>query len=68
MTVGTLGPDSMRIDMDTVAGPSDLADLMDVIGTESRLFVGAYPGPDDSDSAVTLVVPDADGVIRHHPH
>ena len=36
---------------------------------DSTLMFGAFPGrDDDGERAITLTLPDADGVVRPHPH
>jgi len=67
--VGLLGSDSMTLEMESIAGPTDLAEFTATLGADSTVFVGAFPARDnDGSRAVTVILPDADGVIREHPH
>ncbi len=67
--VGLLGPDSCTIEMESIGGPLGLAEFMETLGTASTIFAGPFPARDnDGENAVTVAVPDADGVIRDHPH
>ena len=66
--VGLLMPDGVTLDVEFVSGLGDLSDF--VAGrTPGELFVGSYPARDDDGiHAVTLILPDRDGVVRCHPH
>lgn len=67
--LGLKDADDLAIEMEFVAGPTELADFEALLGLESRVFVGEYPPRvDDGVTGVTFVVPDTDGVIRDHPH
>lgn len=56
----------LHIEMQAVTHLNDL----DLEFTSSRiLFFGEYPAPEnDGEGAVTIVLPDADGIVRDHPH
>jgi hypothetical protein len=66
--VGALTPGGILIDARIVSGPSDLADeLTDLRAT--MFFYGAFPARDnDGVRAVTVQIPDEDGIVRAHPH
>jgi hypothetical protein len=67
--VGQAGLDGVHLDMEIIAGPIELREYTDILGSRSKLYFGAFPARDnDGRRAVTLVLPDADGVIRTHPH
>lgn len=67
--VGTLDEDGLEIHVDLVAGPSELSEFRSALPMGAQVFFGAFPGRDDDGvSAITLTLPDADGVIREHPH
>jgi hypothetical protein len=67
--VGTLAEDGIRIDAEIITGPNELAAFLLAIDPGSRLFYGPFPAKDnDGIRAVTLVLPDADGTVRAHPH
>ncbi len=66
--VGILAPDGFHIEM-TLPDEADVRELFAEISPDARVFVGVYPGGDnDGFDAVTLVVPDLDGVVRPHPY
>jgi hypothetical protein len=67
----TLVPDDFELDYWTIAGREDLADLETdgdlKLGDE--IYVGAYPSADnDGARAISLHLPDEDGIVRGHPH
>lgn len=67
--VGVLNGDNLHIDMEVITGPGDLADYVSTLPSGSRVYYGAFPPRgNDGENAVTLDLPDADGVIRSHPH
>jgi hypothetical protein len=67
--VGRLSPGELEIAVDFVSGPSDLEGISRSFGAGERIFYGRFPARDsDSVRAVTLDLPDSDGVIRSHPH
>lgn len=67
--VGVLAPDGLTIDAQIVAGPNDLDDFASGLGVNCRLFSGAFPGREnDGVQAITITMPDADGIVRPHPH
>lgn len=67
--VGTLSEDALEILVDSVAGPNELSEFRSALPSGARVFFGAFPGRDnDGERAITLTLPDADGVIREHPH
>ena len=67
--VGRLAPDGLTLDVDYVGGPIALAELVDDLPADETVFFGPVPGRDnDGVHAVTVTLPDADGVVRAHPH
>ncbi len=68
--LGRRGPDAPVLDMEVVSGPVELAELLDELGgTGVELFYGPFPARDnDGDDAITVDLPDRDGVVRAHPH
>lgn len=67
--VGVLGEDGVKIDVEIVVSRDDLADFMSRLPSSSQVFYGAFPGRDDDGMpAVTVTLPDRDGVTRSHPH
>jgi len=69
VVVGTLGEDRLEILVDFVAGPNELSEFCSALPSGTQVFFGAFPGRDDDGvGAITLTLPDADGVVRAHPH
>jgi hypothetical protein len=66
--VGFLAGDGLELDVDFVAGLGDLTEMLGARGSGTVAFVGAFPARDDGVDAVTFDLPDADGVVRRHPH
>jgi hypothetical protein len=67
--VGRLGADGIEIEVQYVAGPNDLEDIAESLVPGEQVFFGRYPARDnDTVRAVTLDLPDSDGVVRPHPH
>lgn len=67
--VGIVYPREVRLNAEVVVGANDLKDFFSSIPAQSQLCYGAFPGRDnDGIRAVTLTLPDRDGVIRAHPH
>lgn len=66
--VGVAREHDSLIDVEFVAGPTDLAEVMDV-AIPAVMFIGTFPAPDnDGTAAITVTLPDSDGVVRDHPH
>jgi hypothetical protein len=54
---------------DFPAGRDDLEDFLADLQPGDRFFYGAYPSADnDGTDAVSLVLPDNDGIVRRHPY
>jgi hypothetical protein len=69
VVVGQLTPDALHIDVHHPGSPGDLDEYTQTLGTHSRVYVGAFPAPDnDGIHAVTITLPDFDGITRTHPH
>jgi len=67
--VGILSDDQVTIDVGFVAGLGDLTEFLGPVGNDARVFVGHFPSrDDDGENAVTVDLPDRDGVLRRHPH
>lgn len=67
--VGSWDPDDVEIGADFVAGANELGDFADGLVPLTAVFVGAFPTRDnDGADAVTIMLPDRDGVTRPHPH
>ena len=67
--VGRLLPDGVEIAVEFVAGRRDLDEFVQSSAPGETLYFGAFPARDnDSVNAVTLDLPDRDGVVPAHPH
>ena len=67
--VGALAEDGICIDAEIITGPNELAEFLSAVKPGSRVFCGTFPAKDnDWVRAVTLVLPDAGGKVRAHPH
>ena len=67
--VGRLVPDGQEIAVDFVSGRRDLDELVPSLTQGETVFFGPFPARDnDAVRAVTLDLPDLDGVVRAHPH
>lgn len=69
VVVGLLGKDGTCIDATVVVSREDVSDFISAIDPASELFYGTFPGRDnDGKQAVTVTLPDNDGIVRPHPH
>jgi hypothetical protein len=67
--VGVLHDSQLEISVAFVAGANELGEFAENLPPKSVVFVGAFPAADDDGhDAVTLSLPDRDGVVRRHPH
>ena len=69
VVLGTLGADGLEIFVHLVAGTNELGEFTEEVAHGAEVFIGAFPAADNDDhDAVTLTLPDRDGVTRSHPH
>lgn len=67
--VGMLCGNGLQLDMTVVTGPNDLSEVFASRVETTTVFYGAFPARDnDGERAVTVTLPDSDGVVRLHPH
>ena len=67
--VGLLDADSVHIAAQIIVSRDDLDELMSKIPAAAELFYGPFPAADDDgDRAVTVTLPDQDGIVRRHPY
>jgi hypothetical protein len=67
--LGVFTPDGREMVVELIAGPHDLDEFSRNVDTSAFVFYGRFPAPDnDGLTAVTLILPDADGTVRPHPH
>jgi hypothetical protein len=69
IVVGQLATDDLHINVDYPSTPEYLTEITQTLGTHSWIYFGSFPGRDnDGTKAVTLTLPDLDGITRAHPH
>ncbi len=68
IVLGTLSADGIEIDVDVLTSEREVAEQLELAGSESQVFVGTFPAPDDGNAAITVLVADSDGSVRHEPH
>ena len=67
--VGRISSDGLEVVVECIAGANELGEFANGLAPGSQVFVGAFPAADSDDQdAVTLTLPDRDGVTRGHPH
>lgn len=68
IVIGILA-DRVHIDMTVVVSVDDLVETAEAYPVSSEVFYGEFPGRDnDGLLAITVTLPDNDGVVRGHPH
>ncbi len=66
--VGTADAKDIEVAVDFISGPAEVDTWLSEHSGE-RIRFGRFPGRDnDGERAVTLDLPDRDGVVRSHPH
>jgi hypothetical protein len=66
--IGRLGDDQFEINVDFVASPAELEEYASELPSGAEVIYGRFPARDnDGLRAVTIDVPDRDGVVRPHP-
>jgi hypothetical protein len=67
--IGVLNEDGLHIDVEFVTGVTELTEFVTTIGHNRKVYYGAFPTREnDGARAVTILIPDADGIMRNHPH
>ena len=67
--IGVLGEDGLHIDVEVITGSDEITEFASAVTSSSRVFYGVFPARDnDGVRAVTVTIPDRDGVVRPHPH
>jgi len=67
--IGVLREDRLHIAVEIIGGLNELAEFASGLGSKARVFYGTFPARDnDGVRAVTVVLPDTDGIVRLHPH
>lgn len=65
---GALLADGVSLDMQVIVTLEELDELLASIPGDEPVFHGAFPARDNGTDAVTVTLPDLDGVVRSHPH
>jgi hypothetical protein len=69
IVVGHLDPDELHITVDYSGSPEELDEFTQTLEPHPWIYYGRIPGRDnDGTNAVTLALPDLDGITRAHPH
>lgn len=70
VVLGTVATDGIEaVDASHLPDASDLDEYFESLSPGALLIYGPYPSRDgDDEDAVTLAMPDIDGVVRPHPH
>jgi len=67
--VGKLAADGISVEVDYVASEADLNEFAETLRSGQEVLVGAFPARDnDGQLAITVDLPDRDGIVRPHPH
>jgi hypothetical protein len=67
--VGVILKNEVEIDVEVITGQSELLDLTSMFDLGVRAFYGVFPARDNNGvNAISVVLPDRDGVVRPHPH
>lgn len=67
--VGRIVPGSPKVEVQFIANQEELDDFVNHLIPTALLRYGSFPARDnDGDRAITLDMPDADGIVRSHPH
>jgi hypothetical protein len=69
VVVGALCSDGFTIEVEFVAGYGDFEYFLDRgVRPGHTIFIGRFPARANDNGAVTVVLPDLDGVTRRHPY
>ena len=69
VVLGFLQDDGLHLSLEVVDNPLELGEFLSSVDDGTEVFFGAFPARDDDGvHAVTLVLPDEDGVVRAYPH
>lgn len=67
--IGVLAVDKFHVDMNMILDEEEIVELLAELPSNTTVYVGVFPAPDnDGINAVSVIVPDLDGVVRAHPH
>lgn len=69
LVLGYPALDHAQLEMEIISGPSELTECLTLHPEGSLVVWGEWPPREnDGDSAITVDLVDADGVLRPHPH
>jgi hypothetical protein len=69
IVLGVLGEDGLHLKVAFADYLEELKAVLPEFNFGVRLYYGAFPGRDnDGIRAVTVILPDEDGIVRAHPH
>jgi hypothetical protein len=64
-----ISKNEIEIDVEVITGQSQLLELTSTFDLGTRVFYGVFPARDnDGVDAISVVLPDRDGVVWPHPH
>jgi hypothetical protein len=67
--VGVISKNEIEIAVEVITGQGELLELTSAFNLGARVFYGVFPARDnDGVNAISVVLPDRDGVVRPHPH
>jgi hypothetical protein len=67
--LGVVAPDSLELEFAYLASAQQINEFIADRSPVSTVYFGAFPSADnDGADAVTLVLPDSDGIVRNHPY
>jgi hypothetical protein len=67
--IGVPRSNNPAIDVEIISGPNELTEFLSTLSLGAPIFYGVFPARDnDGVNAVTVILPDIDGVVRPHPH
>jgi hypothetical protein len=67
--VGRLAADGISVEVEYVASETELNEFVMTLRSGEEVLVGAFPARDnDGERAITVDLPDRDGIVRAHPH
>jgi hypothetical protein len=67
--VGVISENEIEIAAEVITGQGELLELTSMFDLGARVFYGVFPARDnDGVNAISVVLPDRDGIVRPHPH
>jgi hypothetical protein len=65
--IGAVRPSEIEVEVDFPSSADEVREFLGG-GSDRTLLVGAFPSAENDVDAVTVDLPDADGIVRSHPH